>query len=489
MMDQLHKSRTKYVLFRVAAITLGLLPFVVFEIGLNLVGWNETNELVDPYVGFGEVRPLFVLNEDAGRYEVSTTRYPLFRPEEFSAKKKENEFRIFCLGGSTVQGRPYAIETSFTTWLELSLKAAAPDRKWDVVNCGGVSYASYRLVPILKEVLNYQPDLIVLYTGHNEFLEDRTYESIKQNPGWVNETHEILSRLNTYRFVRHLVSSSTAGSSLTDRRQVLSADVQAELDFRNGLEFYHRDEAWRTDVIKHFAFNLKRMVKLTKKANVPLVLVNPVSNLKDCVPFKSEHRAGTSKLVCKQISDLEQDPSTVNFDSVEHEFEHIQELLNADDQYAALSFRAGHCLLALNRVEEAKQAFINAKELDVCPLRILEPMHDVIHQAATEYQIPLVDVREFFENRAADGLPGRDWLVDHVHPSIHGHQLIAGLLVDTMRELGFVRVSNENWRADRDTSFDKHLASLDFLYFQLGKDRLRGLQRWTRGETKKERPK
>lgn len=96
-MDQPPKSRTKCVLFRVAAITLGLLPFVVFEIGLNLVGWNETNELVDPYVGFSEVRPLFVLNEDAGRYEVSTTRYPLFRPEEFSAKKKKTSSGYFVL--------------------------------------------------------------------------------------------------------------------------------------------------------------------------------------------------------------------------------------------------------------------------------------------------------------------------------------------------------------------------------------------------------
>ena len=31
--------------------------------------------------------------------------------------------------------------------LELSLRAARPEREWDVINCGGVSYASYRLVP------------------------------------------------------------------------------------------------------------------------------------------------------------------------------------------------------------------------------------------------------------------------------------------------------------------------------------------------------
>ena len=89
----------------------------------------------------------------------------------------------YCLGGSTVQGRPYAIETSFTTWLELNLRTADPRYQWEVVNCGGVSYASYRLVPILRELLAYEPDLFIICTGHNEFLEDRTYASVKARSG------------------------------------------------------------------------------------------------------------------------------------------------------------------------------------------------------------------------------------------------------------------------------------------------------------------
>ena len=97
---------------------------------------------------------------------------------EENANKSRDEFRIFCLGGSTVQGRPYANETSFTTWLELSLQAADPRRQWQVVNCGGVSYASYRLLPIMKETLQYEPDLYIIYTGQNEFLEERTYGEI-----------------------------------------------------------------------------------------------------------------------------------------------------------------------------------------------------------------------------------------------------------------------------------------------------------------------
>ena len=112
-------------------------------------------------------------------------RQGFFRPESFASHKGSREFRIFCIGESTVQGNPWGIETAFSTWLELSLRAADPSREWQVVNAGGISYASYRLSPIVAEVLQYQPDLLILCVGQNEFLEDRTYAPLRDaQPGW-----------------------------------------------------------------------------------------------------------------------------------------------------------------------------------------------------------------------------------------------------------------------------------------------------------------
>ncbi|MHB8898104.1 MAG: hypothetical protein ACYC6Y_05105, partial [Thermoguttaceae bacterium] len=167
-------SSRRAVFFRLAAVALGLSPLLVLE---GLLWCFDPGTPVydhDPFVGFRAVHPLFVLSPDGRRYETAPSRLDFFRADSFDARKAPNEYRIFCLGGSTVQGSPFTIETSFTTFLELSLQAAEPERKWQVVNCGGISYASYRLVPILQEVLRYQPDLVILYTGQNEFLEDRT---------------------------------------------------------------------------------------------------------------------------------------------------------------------------------------------------------------------------------------------------------------------------------------------------------------------------
>ena len=164
-------TRRRRWMFRLAAILIGLSPFLLLEVVFRVADIGRQRELGDPYIGFSAIHPLFELNAAGDCYEVAASRQEFFRPDRFLASKPQDEFRVFCLGGSTVQGRPFAIETSFTTWLELSLQAAAPNTKWRVVNCGGVSYASYRLAPIMEEILAYEPDLIILYTGHNEFLE------------------------------------------------------------------------------------------------------------------------------------------------------------------------------------------------------------------------------------------------------------------------------------------------------------------------------
>ena len=114
-------SFKRVVLFRLAAIAIGLLPLVVLETVLQIGDWPTVNAIDDPYVGFTEIRPLFIHNESKTHYEISGSRFPLFQPDSFLIDKPEDEFRIFCVGGSTVQGRPFAIETAFSKWVELNL--------------------------------------------------------------------------------------------------------------------------------------------------------------------------------------------------------------------------------------------------------------------------------------------------------------------------------------------------------------------------------
>ncbi len=105
----------------------------------------------------------------------------LFNPQSFPMRKG-GATRVFCVGGSTTFGRPYDDTTSFCGWLRELLPVADPSRDWEVINAGGVSYASYRVALLMEELIDYEPDIFVVYSGHNEFLERRTYSQIIATP-------------------------------------------------------------------------------------------------------------------------------------------------------------------------------------------------------------------------------------------------------------------------------------------------------------------
>ncbi len=469
------------LLFPLGAVLIGLLPLVVTEVVLRACQVGFVSDADDPYIGFDHIRPLFRLNPQTNRYEIGPERQTFFRPDGFPAEKPKNGFRIFCLGGSTVQGRPYAIETSFGTWLELNLQAADPSRQWDVVNCGGVSYASYRLAPILHEVLDYQPDLIILCTGHNEFLEDRTYGPIKQSPRWLSRTHGLLSQLHTYNTLRSILLQrrGTADAVAQANRARLPEEVDALLDYRGGLDDYQRDETWRQGTIAHFQLNVQRMVSICQQRSVPILLINPPYNLKDTPPFKYEHRAGITP---QEETRFEQiwDQAKQEGISTAQRIELLQQALAIDPQHAAAQFHLGRCYLSERNSDQARQHLTRAKDEDICPLRILSPMRQIIADVATDHSVPLLDAQQLFEQQSRDSITGNDWFLDHVHPSIRGHQLWARTLFEQIVQQLDLQPT-PGWQQRRDTAFLQHLQSLDNMYYIRGQQRLAGLTLWTQG--------
>jgi tetratricopeptide (TPR) repeat protein len=473
--------------FRLAAIAVGLLPLVLFELVCAGMGWGRSDLSEDPFVGFSATHPLFVLSADKSRYEIAPARLTHFRPDSFAAVKQPDEVRIFCLGGSTVQGRPYSIETSFTKFLELSLQAAEPTKRFKVVNCGGVSYATYRLVPILEEVLHYQPDLIVFYEGHNEFLEDRTYADIKHAPHWLSWAYERVASLHTYNLLASVAHSFRDSTSTPNQpATTLGPEVDARLDWRGGLRTYHRDPAWQRDCIEHFEFNIRRAIELARRADVPLLLVNPASNL-DWAPFKAEHRAGLSAEDLKRLTQLWDEAREHYRDDKPRSLAVLKEAAAIDPEHAGLEFDLGKCYQALGLMPQARETLIRAKDLDVCPLRILSPMNAIILRVAAETDTMLVDADALFTARSTGEINGAEWFVDHVHPTIEGHELLGARIADELAAHAFVQPV-ANWKADAQVAYKRHIDSLPPNYFPDGQKRLRSEQGWARGRAIKERP-
>ena len=88
----------------------------------------------------------------------------------FEATKDASSFRVVVQGGSTAAGFPYGLGASLAGMLDQRLQRAYPSRKVEVINTAMSAVNSYALLDFVDEIIAEQPDLVVVYAGHNEYL-------------------------------------------------------------------------------------------------------------------------------------------------------------------------------------------------------------------------------------------------------------------------------------------------------------------------------
>jgi tetratricopeptide (TPR) repeat protein len=417
--------------------------FLALEAALALAGIRSLRDERDPYVGFSSRIPLFVKgrgDDGRGLRVTAPNKLPWFNAQRFATPKPPGTYRIFCLGGSTTFGRPYDHRTSFCGWLAALLDAADGSRRWEVVNAGGISYASYRVALLMEELVGYEPDLFVIYTGQNEFLEQRTYPSMIQVPSSLRGLAGLLSATRTYSALQRLIRAARPRGDGTSRRDELPGEVQTLLDESAGLERYTRDDVFRERVVAHFRFNLERMVDTARAAGARLILVGPASNLADCSPFKSEHRADLSALARERWRSLvERAEAELRAGRRERALVALDEATATDERHAYGHYLRGRVLDRLGRHADARRAFVRARDEDVCPLRAISSLGAAVAEVAARKRVPFVDFAALVDARSAPGIPGADLFLDHVHPTLEGHRMLALALLDELVTLGVAR--------------------------------------------------
>ncbi|MDH3786807.1 MAG: tetratricopeptide repeat protein, partial [Acidobacteriota bacterium] len=112
-----------------------------------------------------------------------------------------------------------------------------------------------------------------------------------------------------------------------------------------------------------------------------------------------------------------------------------------------LHFVRGHILTALGRHDDARRAFRNAINEDVCPLRAPDEVTQLVRQIATDGDVLRIDFDRLLESLATDGIPGADLFFDHVHPTIEGHRRLALAIVEEMVDAGLLSL-HADWGDD-----------------------------------------
>ena len=92
-----------------------------------------------------------------------------FRGEDITREKTENTYRIFMIGGSTTFGVVVNDNETIPYYLQEILNEKNHDFTIEVINAGILSSWSYNEVEkIKKKIVNFEPDMIIIYDGWND---------------------------------------------------------------------------------------------------------------------------------------------------------------------------------------------------------------------------------------------------------------------------------------------------------------------------------
>ncbi len=455
------------ILFSVIIIAM---VFGGAELLLALAGVKPLLLTQDPLVGFAGNVPQFVKatrKDGTEMYITARNKSGYFNFQEFPQHKSDDAYRIFCVGGSTTYGRPYTHKVSFCGWLQAYLEAADPTRKWEVINVGGITYASYRVARMMNELVDYQPDMFIVYTGQNEFLEKRSYGALQELPAWMIELDAGLSGTRVYTAMKLALDTLRQGrNKVSQKADMLPDEVDDIMSHTMGPETYQRDEKLRQATITHFRINLKRIADIADSTGAEKIFIVPAKQLRDLTPFKSEHRNDIEPDELMQWLALYSDARELQQDGkLEPALAKFNDAMAIDDRFAELHYRVGEVLFDQRRYEQAELAFRRAVDEDVTPLRILAPMQQIVHEVADDEGDPLIDfpalLRKVYMENYGHGIFGSEFFVDHVHFTIEGHRLIGRALFEQLVAQGIAH-PDANWDESRAERVRQQvLASLD----------------------------
>ena len=100
-----------------------------------------------------------------------------FRVAEFSEEKSFNTYRIFMVGGSTLVGSGLTNDTTIPTILQKMFDKQNLDLEIEVINAGISGGNTKSELELIKtKIINYNPDLVILYDGWNDLSADYPVE-------------------------------------------------------------------------------------------------------------------------------------------------------------------------------------------------------------------------------------------------------------------------------------------------------------------------
>jgi lysophospholipase L1-like esterase len=418
-------------------VLVALLLVALIEAGLRLAGWSVAVPAEgDPWLN---LTPFFQRTTRADGVAVMRRRDG---EVEFLADKPANGFRVFVLGESSVHGFPYVPGYSFAAFLEARLALALPHHVVEVVNCGVDGIGSWHMRRIAAEIVHYEPDAVLVSAGHNEYVTPEIRR--------VGSTIRLLAGLRFYQLAiragaawRRWRHGPIDEQSLASSNQPYGAARLRAL----GQVTLSADE--RAHILARFTSNVVAIVARVRQAHAMPLVASVAQDLRDWAPGAWRHTAGLSQeSIARWIHHAEEGDARRRAGDCRGALAAFHAATRIDRRPASLHYARARCFEALRRWGAARREYERASDLDEIPLGAPSVLNLALRRLATRAGVLFVDVERAFARASPHGLVGRPWFVDHVHPTLRGHQLIAATIAASFQHHG-IPVSRDQWAATR----------------------------------------
>lgn len=418
------------------AILLLLFTILVVNGLLDFVNLERYDKYFAPKSSY----PIFIPGEgEKAAYYVTNPHFQAsLNDQAFLKGKKPGVTRIFVVGGSAAYGWPYTEAYGFSGFLRRTLDRFAPG-KFEVINAAGMSFGSHRVLDVLRDVVLLEPDLVIINSGNNEYVEKNVLPALEKGNGTWERISTVVDDTNLYRALRLALFKATPGLFAHKGYQDLT-ELRAD-----GM--VHRGEIGRTgvvdqEVLGNYQHNIQAMKDLLRAAGVKTIITTVPNDVvgyrPDTLPLKfasSDDAARWQNLEEKYWELFAQlgamDPA--RFPSAYNQLREIHaQQIALQPSHAGVYFDLGQALYGMGLFAEAYQEFVKARDLDVWPVRALSSFNAFLRQQADEgHGIFLADLDEAIADEIRRGHSSGIYL-DYCHYTEAGNKFVATFLLQIL---------------------------------------------------------
>jgi hypothetical protein len=369
------KQKAFFLLLTCVCLPLLLLAAIEFTAGFS--GRCFPHRLFLPASKSSDQKVLRV-NYQAGYrfFPGKMARKPL--AEIMPAQKPKDRTRIFVLGESAARGEQLA-DFSFARMLEAVFNHNQPQKRVEIINTGIPAINSWVLSEFAREIVDYSPDLLIIYAGHNEFIGPYGPASVfGSSRGRISNLIGIwASSLNIAKYFR----PQQLPPQLKKGWQGL------EMFLQNVIPVGHPAiEICRSN----WQANMQDIFILAEKHRIPVLWCNVPVNEADCPPFASDETR-TSAETRAEIAAIASAAATQPLPDLA---EKIWQLHQQAPDHALISYLCGRMMLEKNDKKAAGELLTMALNQDSFRIRITPSFNLAAREAAQRHGAIICDVRQ-----------------------------------------------------------------------------------------------